>query len=75
MSGLEQMQREAVQRLLPLTPILQLIGETFAAQGHQISLVGGPVRDALLGRLGPHTDLDFATDARPEQTLQILDRI
>jgi len=72
MSRLEQMQREAVQRLLPLTPTLQVIGEAFATQGCQVSLVGGPVRDALLGRLGPQTDLDFATDARPDKTLEIL---
>ena len=38
--------------------------------GHQIALVGGSVRDALLGRL--QQDLDFATDARPEQILAIV---
>uniref|UniRef100_A0A5Q5BT65 Metal dependent phosphohydrolase n=1 Tax=Mycobacterium sp. (strain MCS) TaxID=164756 RepID=A0A5Q5BT65_MYCSS len=37
----------------------------FAEAGHTLYLVGGSVRDALLGRLG--TDLDFTTDARPEQ--------
>lgn len=75
MHRLEQMQREAVQRLLPLTPVLQAIGAAFVERGHQVSLVGGPVRDALLGRLGPQTDLDFATDARPDQTLRILGAI
>ena len=35
-----------------------------------MALVGGPVRDALLGRLG--NDLDFTTDARPEVTKKIL---
>ena len=35
--------------------------------GHELHLVGGSVRDALLGRLGD--DLDFTTDARPEQML------
>ncbi len=42
----------------------------FQAAGFQLALVGGSVRDALLGRLGH--DLDFTTDARPEQVLKIL---
>lgn len=45
--------------------VLRDIGAVFAEAGHTLYLVGGSVRDALLGRLG--TDLDFATDARPEQ--------
>jgi poly(A) polymerase len=36
----------------------------FAVAGHELYLVGGSVRDAILGRA--HEDLDFATDARPE---------
>src|SRR4051794_8907843 len=46
------------------------LGAAFARAGHQLHLVGGPVRDALLGR--PSEDLDFATDARPEQVLDIV---
>jgi poly(A) polymerase len=46
------------------------LGELFAAAGHDLALVGGSVRDALLGRLGD--DLDFTTDARPEQILRIV---
>ena len=42
----------------------------FAEAGHELYLVGGSVRDALLGRLG--TDLDFTTDARPEQMQTML---
>jgi poly(A) polymerase len=53
--------------------LLVELGERFAAAGHELALVGGPVRDVLLGRFGPEHDLDFATDARPEQILQILD--
>ncbi|MCL1595340.1 MAG: CCA tRNA nucleotidyltransferase [Actinomycetia bacterium] len=37
----------------------------FAEGGHDLYLVGGSVRDALLGR--PISDLDFTTDARPDR--------
>ncbi|MGB9306082.1 MAG: CCA tRNA nucleotidyltransferase, partial [Mycobacterium sp.] len=50
-------------------PVLSELGTAFAAAGHEIYLVGGSVRDALLGRSSP--DLDFTTDARPEQVQQI----
>ncbi len=50
--------------------VLRDLGRLFAGAGHQLYLVGGSVRDALLGRLG--TDLDFTTDARPEQMQTIL---
>jgi poly(A) polymerase len=53
-------------------PMLAELGSAFAAAGHELYLVGGSVRDALLGRLSP--DLDFTTDARPEQVQQILRR-
>ncbi|MGZ6777607.1 MAG: CCA tRNA nucleotidyltransferase [Mycobacterium sp.] len=45
--------------------VLRDLGRLFAEAGHELYLVGGSVRDALLGRLG--ADLDFTTDARPEQ--------
>jgi poly(A) polymerase len=51
------------------TPITAL-AERFASAGHRLALVGGPVRDALLGRLG--NDLDFTTDAHPDQTKRLL---
>jgi poly(A) polymerase len=50
--------------MLRIAPVVDELGERFQAAGEQIALVGGTVRDALLGRLGP--DLDFATSARPE---------
>ncbi|HEY2128242.1 MAG TPA: CCA tRNA nucleotidyltransferase [Streptosporangiaceae bacterium] len=49
-------------------PALEL-GRVFARHGHQLALVGGTVRDVFLGRA--HSDLDLATDALPEQVLQI----
>jgi len=60
----------AVLALLQLNPVALELGELFAAAGHSIALVGGSVRDALLGRLGD--DLDFTTDARPEQIIRIV---
>lgn len=53
-------------------PMLAELGTAFDAAGRELYLVGGSVRDALLGRLSP--DLDFTTDARPEQVQQILRR-
>jgi poly(A) polymerase len=50
--------------------VLEELGRLFADAGHELYLVGGSVRDALLGRLG--TDLDFTTDARPAQLQKIL---
>jgi poly(A) polymerase len=47
------------------------LGSAFAAAGHELHLVGGTVRDALMGR--PDDDLDFATDARPEEVLAIVE--
>ncbi|OBI34212.1 CCA tRNA nucleotidyltransferase [Mycobacterium sp. E2238] len=53
-------------------PMLRELGAAFEAAGHELYLVGGSVRDAVLGRLSP--DLDFTTNARPEQIQQILRR-
>jgi poly(A) polymerase len=50
--------------------VLRDLGGLFAAAGHELYLVGGSVRDAVLQR--PITDLDFATDARPEQLQKLL---
>jgi poly(A) polymerase len=51
-----------------LRPTRELAG-LLAKRGHDTALVGGPVRDAFLGR--PHGDLDLTTDARPEQVMEI----
>jgi poly(A) polymerase len=52
------------------TDVLADLGRVFADAGHELYLVGGSVRDAVLGRLS--TDLDFTTDARPDRLQQIL---
>ncbi|MFI5085761.1 MAG: CCA tRNA nucleotidyltransferase [Actinomycetales bacterium] len=53
-----------------LPPQVLELGERFAARGHELSLVGGPVRDLFLGRTSP--DLDFTTDATPDETLRAI---
>ena len=69
-SRLTLAQRNAVSELLRVFPIADELGRRFEAAGHELHLVGGSVRDALLGRLGD--DLDFCTDAHPDQTLALL---
>ncbi|TYC01864.1 CCA tRNA nucleotidyltransferase [Micromonospora sp. WP24] len=63
-------QRNAVAELLRVSPVADELGRRFAQAGHELHLVGGSVRDALLGRLGE--DLDFCTDAHPDETLRIV---
>ena len=60
----------AVAALEPVMPVLVELGRVFAAAGHELSLVGGPVRDAFLGRRS--ADLDFATSAHPDVTAKLL---
>ena len=48
-----------------LSPAVRRLSRLFEAAGHELYLVGGSVRDALLGRLG--NDLDFTTSARPDE--------
>jgi poly(A) polymerase len=69
-AGLTALQRAAVTELLRVFPVADELGRRFAKAGHELHLVGGSVRDALLGRLG--NDLDFTTDARPEQILMLV---
>ncbi|MEV8635565.1 CCA tRNA nucleotidyltransferase [Streptosporangium sp. NPDC051023] len=53
-----------------IAPVVDELGELFAARGYQIALVGGSVRDVFLGRIG--NDLDLTTDARPEVVLDLV---
>ncbi|WP_252976150.1 CCA tRNA nucleotidyltransferase [Janibacter melonis] len=61
---------DAVAHLAPVLPLLRELGERFSATGHDLALVGGPVRDAFLGR--ESLDLDLTTSAGPDVTEQIL---
>ncbi|MBK9476443.1 MAG: CCA tRNA nucleotidyltransferase [Tetrasphaera sp.] len=62
--------RAAVGRLAPVLPVLTDLGARFAAAGHELALVGGPVRDVFLGRTP--SDLDFTTSAQPEESEALL---
>ena len=68
-------QRRAAAALQPVAGLLTDLGRLFVARGHELALVGGPVRDALLGRTSSDADLDFTTDAHPEQVLAALDGV
>ncbi|WP_277453726.1 CCA tRNA nucleotidyltransferase [Janibacter sp. DB-40] len=62
--------RAAVAQLAPVIPLLTELGTAFAKGGHELALVGGPVRDAFLSRTSG--DLDFTTSAAPEESERIL---
>ena len=60
------------ERLKPLLESIRPLAERFDAAGYSLYLVGGVVRDALLGR-PLFQDLDFTTDARPEETKRLVE--
>jgi poly(A) polymerase len=60
----------AAAELVTIPEPVGRLGAAFAAAGHELHLVGGTVRDALLGR--PGEDIDLTTDARPEAALALL---
>ena len=68
--ALSDVQRRAVAELVRVAPVVDELARRFAEAGHELALVGGSVRDALLGRLG--ADLDLTTDALPEQVLGVV---
>jgi len=57
-------------RLITSRAPISTLAEAFRKAGHEIALVGGPVRDAFLGR--EVNDLDFTTSARPEEIERII---
>jgi len=69
---LSQAQTRAVAELLRIAPVVDALGGLFLEAGAELYLVGGSVRDALLGRLG--SDLDFTTWARPDEVERLLRR-
>lgn len=70
MPDLTDLERSRLDALLSAHPVLTDLGARFADAGHGLALVGGPVRDALLGRAGH--DFDFATSASPDAIEAVL---
>jgi len=70
--SLRALQKRALGVLAALPGGALELGELFRAAGHELALVGGPVRDAFLGRAS--ADLDFTTSATPDETEAILAR-
>ena len=64
-----QQRRAAAALLRKRAEAVAGLARQFARRGYELVLVGGSVRDVFLGR--SHSDLDLATDARPDQVLQI----
>ncbi|MCW2768100.1 MAG: hypothetical protein JWO11_4059 [Nocardioides sp.] len=67
---LTDVERSVAVELDRIAPVIDDLGGRFLAAGHELALVGGPVRDAMLGRR--HNDLDFTTSARPDETERLL---
>jgi poly(A) polymerase len=75
MHQLSPAQREALGALLnaaPFAKVVRDLGRRFAERGHELYLVGGTVRDALLDRTDPEADIDLTTDATPDQILTVV---
>ena len=57
---------------LEVPPLATELGERFRMAGHELYLVGGVVRDRLLGQVREDAEIDLATDAPPRQTIKLL---
>ena len=64
-----EQRRAAAVLLREQVPAAAEIGRLFARHGHELALVGGPVRDVFLGQ--QPGDLDLTTDATPDQVLRL----
>jgi poly(A) polymerase len=62
----------AAEKESHLVEVARELARTFATAGRQLYLVGGPVRDQLLGR--PVHDVDLTTDAPPEEIKRLASR-
>ena len=68
--GLHALRRRALASIAELASDAVELGEAFRAAGHELAIVGGPVRDAFLGRTS--NDLDLTTAATPDETEALL---
>jgi poly(A) polymerase len=68
--SLEVLRQRSVGLWAALPHDVAELARAFAAAGHEFALVGGPVRDAFLGR--STADLDFTTSAGPDETERLL---
>ena len=71
-AGLSAAGELALASLVERAPLASSLAAVFKERGFTLALVGGPVRDALLGRLG--NDLDFTTNAPPLESKKILQK-
>jgi poly(A) polymerase len=63
---------ELLRTQIGRVPVVGDLGRLFARSGYELALVGGPVRDVLLGERLGGGDLDLATNATPEQVLALV---
>jgi poly(A) polymerase len=65
-----EIQSRVTAELARIGSVIDELGALFADAGEELALVGGPVRDAMIGRL--QNDLDFTTSAHPDVTERLV---